>query len=562
MKKNLVVVFLIIITCAAFVRIAGNDFIKLDDAQFIYENSHIQSGINFESIQWAFTAVVDGNWVPLTFLSHMLTWSLLGAAASGHHLVNLLLHIGAVLFLFLFLNKTTNNVWPSAFAAAFLAVHPLRVESVAWAVERKDVLYMFFGMATLYAYAFYTEKHGIFRYALSLILFAASLMSKQMMVTMPFVLLLLDYWPIGRWQKKTAQPAENILKAAGKLVWEKVPFFCLAFAASVISFWSQNKKGYVLPLDVLPFINRISNAIVSYVAYLEKTFWPVNLALFYPYHLYLPLGKVLISVIILMIITFFVLYKFKKLPFLAVGWFWYLGTLVPVIGLVQICTSAMADRYSYLPSAGIGIMLAWGIPSFIKSENIRKKILFPAGIIFIIVLSFFTWKQCGYWRNGITLFKYTISLTKADYLMQGNLAALLFEEGKLEEAIDHYSKAISLAPYYEVLYHDRGIAHYHLGNKQRALEDFEKAVRIKPDYAAAYYNMGIICLDLGQYQNAIENYNKAIRINPDYAYAYNDRALAYLNQGNNASGCRDAQKACAMGVCKVLEWAQEKGNCR
>jgi len=552
MKKNLIIILLIVVSCAAFGRIAGNDFITLDDAEFIYENSHVKSGINSESIKWAFTDVVNGNWHPLTFISHTLDWSLFGAAASGSHLVSLLLHIGAVIFLFLFLNKTTNNIWPSAFAAAFFALHPLRVESVAWATERRDVLSMFFGMATLYAYAFYAENSRISRYLPCLILFACSLMSKQMMVTLPFVLMLLDYWPLGRWQKTMA----------GKLIGEKIPFICLAVAASIIAFWTQNKGGMVVSLDSLPFITRVLNAIVSYAAYMGKIFWPVNLAVFYPYDLYILLWKTLISCIILILITLAVLYYIKKLPFLFVGWFWFLGTFIPVIGLVQLCMLAMADRYSYLPSTGIGIMLAWGVPAFIKSGYMRRKILFPVGVIFIAMLSLLTWKQCGYWRNSITLFSHALLVTKDNYLMQGDLASALFAEGKIEEAIEHYSKSISLAPYYEVIYYDRGIAYYSLGEKQRALEDFREAVRIKPDYAAAYYNMGIVYRDLGRYQNAIENYSEVIRISPGYAYAYNGRALSYLNLGNNEQGCPDAQKACALGVCKVLEWAKSKELCR
>jgi protein O-mannosyl-transferase len=551
-QKLIVCIVLVVVSCAAFGRIAGNDFVALDDEKFIYENYHVQSGINSESIKWAATAVVDGNWHPLTFISHMLAWSLFGSAASGHHLINLLLHIGAVIFLFLFLNKTTNNIWPSAFTAAFFALHPLRVESVAWAAERKDVLSMFFAMATLYAYAFYVENAKISRYFLCLLLFALSLMSKQMMVTLPFLLLLLDYWPMGRWQKTMA----------GKLIGEKIPFLCLTIAASILAFWTQNNNAYVISLNFLPFTTRVANALVSYAAYLGKTFWPVNLAAMYSYDLYLLLWKALISGIILIIITLVVLYYIRKLPFLFVGWFWFLGTLVPVIGLVQLCMFAMADRYSYLPSIGIGIMLAWGIPFLMKSEDMRKKILFPVGIAVLAILAVLTWKQCGYWKNTIVILNRTLEITHNNYLAHGHFASVLFTEGKTQEAIDQYSKAISIMPGYDVPYYDRGIAYYTLGRKQRAIEDFEEVIRITPNHAAAYYNMGIIYLDLGRYQNAIENYSEAIRINPDDANAYNDRALAYLNQGKNKSGCRDAQKACAMGVCKVLEWSKNRGYCR
>jgi protein O-mannosyl-transferase len=546
MKKKytyLIVIFLIITSCVAFSRIAGNDFINLDDAIYIFENHHIQSGISSESIKWAFKAFVDGNWHPLTFISHMLDWSLFGATASGHHLISLLLHIGAVIFLFLFLNKTTKNIWPSAFAAFFFALHPLRVESVAWATERKDVLSMFFGMATIYAYAFYAENSKIFQYLLSLILFALALMSKSMMVTLPFALMLLDYWPLGRWQRAMAEKGRNRFKMAGKLIWEKVPFICLTIAVSIIAFWTQNKDGLVIPLDILPFLTRVANAVVSYVAYLGKTLWPVNLAVFYPYDVSLLLWKALISGIILIVITMAVLYYIKKLPFLFVGWFWFLGTLVPVIGLVQLCTLAMADRYTYLPSIGIAMMLSWGIPLLFKCEDNRKKILFPAGIAILTILAVLTWKQCAYWKNSIELWNHTLQVTKNNYLAHNCLGLALFAEGKTEEAIDHYNKTISIDPNYTKVYFDRGGAYAKLGQYQSAIKDYNKVIRLKPSDAIAYSNRGKAYDELGQYKRAIEDFNKAITLKPDYSDAYNNRGFAYGILGQIQRAFEDFNKA-------------------
>ena len=406
----LIIVLLVIACLVAYGRILGNGFVNYDDDKYITENNHIKAGINSEIIKWAFTAVVNANWHPLTLLSHTLDWSLFGANASGHHLINLLLHIGSVLFLFFLLKRMTKNLWSSAFVAALFALHPLRVESVAWAAERKDVLSMFFGLASIYAYACYAESYKLSKYFLCLILFALGLMAKPMLVTLPFVLLLLDYWPLGRWQKnstpvnvpvlvnkKTGKEKNKQLKADSIkekkistplmsrspiirfLLWEKAPFIFLAIVSSIVTLWAQNKDGAVTSMENLPFLSRVLNAIISYVFYLGKIFWPVDLSVFYPYEYYFPLWQLLASCFILIGITIVVIYAIKKLPFLFVGWFWYLGTMIPVIGLVQVGSQAMADRYTYLPSIGIAIMLAWGIPLLFTRADMRKKILFPAG---------------------------------------------------------------------------------------------------------------------------------------------------------------------------------------
>ena len=597
MKKKffyLVIILLIIASCAAFGRIAGNDFINYDDDLYITENSHIQSGINQESIKWAFITVHSSYWHPLTWFFHMLDWKLFGANASGHHLISLIFHIGAVILLFLFLNKTTNNIWPAAFAAAFFAIHPLRVESVAWAAERKDVLSMFFGMATLYAYAFYVERSKLSKYILCLILFSLAVMSKPMMVTLPFVLILLDYWPLKRWQILSTSEG-NEWKKAGRLVLEKIPFICLTIAVSIFALWAQNKVGAMVKMENIPFAERFSNAIVSYIAYLGKTFWPVNLAVFYPFDLSLPLWKVLISAIILILITAAVFYYIKKLPFLFTGWFLYLGTLVPVIGLVQVGDQAMADRYTYLPSIGIAVGLAWGIPALINNENLRKNILSSAAIAILAALAILTYHQCGYWKNSIILCSHSLYVTKNNYKMHHNLGTSFFKEGKVVEAIDQFNEAIKINPNY-LSYNSRGDIYARAGRYQQALDDFnkaislnirdangyynraliydtigqyklaiadfDKAISLKSDNVNAYNNKGIVYAKLGQQQPAIDNFTKAIFINPDYTHAYNNRGIAYFSQGKNEQGCSDVKKACELGNCKILETAQAKGFCR
>ena len=592
----LIIIFLIVASCVAFGRVATNDFINFDDDYYITENNQIKSGINSGSIEWAFTSLAVSNWHPLTWISHTLDWSLFGANPSGHHLVNLLLHIGAVIFLFLFLNKTTNKIWPAAFAAAFFVLHPLRVESVAWVSERKDVLSMFFGMACLYTYAFYAQSQKSSKYLLCLILFALALMSKPMLVSLPFVLMLLDYWPLGRWQEALSAPIEGRNRLVGKLLWEKLPFILLAIASVIVTFWAQDKGNSIITVESLNFYQRLSNAIFSYVAYLGKVFWPADLAVFYPYQFSLPQWKILASVLILIVITIAAFYYIRKLPFLFVGWFWYLGTLVPVIGLVQVGKQAMADRYTYLPSIGIAMILAWLMPFLFQKTGLSRKLLISTATAVLCMLIFLTWMQCGYWKDSATLFNHTLRVTKANYLAHNNFGVALTSEGIMKEAIDHFSEAIRIIPDYAEAYYNRGTSYYHLGHYQRAIEDYNKAIRIKPDYAKAYYNRGIayaylganqmaiedydksinikpdfadaynnrgnVYAKLGQYQHAVEDYNKAIQMKPNFALAYSNYGAVYFLQGNNNLGCRYAQKACTLGVCCALKKAKNDGKCR
>ena len=592
-QVRLIIVFLIIASCATFGRIGANDFINFDDNLYITENVHVQSGFSVKNILWAFTTVHHSYWHPLTWLSHMLDWSLFGSNAAGHHLVSLLLHIGAVILLFLFLYKTTHRLWPSAFAAAFFALHPLRVESVAWAAERKDVLSMFFAMATLYTYAFYVENRKISKYLLCLILFALALMSKPMMVTLPFVLLLLDYWPLKRLDSLSTAN-NDLLKKAGRLLSEKIPFFMLTIAVSAIAFWAQNKVGAMVTMENISFIERLSNAVVSYGNYLGKIFWPVNLAVFYPFEHSLPGREILISAFILIIITAAVLCFIRELPFLFTGWFLYLGTLIPVIGLVQVGDQAMADRYTYLPSIGIAVMLSWGIPLFFPRAEIRKKILFPAATIIIILLMMLTWRQCGFWENSMTISRHTLKATKNNYKMHHNMGTSFFKEGRIKEAFYHFNKAIRINPnnlsynsrgdifarmgrYRQALddfnkaialnprdaygYYNRGLTYEKLGLYSPAIADFTRAILLKSDDINAYNNRGIVYARMGQLDRAVGDFSKAIAIKPHYSQAYANRSIAHFAQGKNNQGCFDAHKACKLGNCSALQSAAGKKLC-
>ena len=588
--KYLTVVLLIVCSLIAFGRIVANDFINFDDNVYITENNYIKAGLNSETLKWAFSAVVSSNWHPLTLLSHALDWRLFGANASGHHLVSLLLHIGSAILLFLFLNKTTGSLWPSAFVAALFALHPLRVESVAWAAERKDVLSMFLGLAVLYTYALYVEKPKLSKYYLCLILFALSLLAKPTLVTLPFVLLLLDYWPLGRWQKalqpqllpvsnesglvkkkvkqrktdstkekKISVPLMNRAKIIRSLLWEKSPFIFLAIASSIVTIWVQKNGGAVAYLEELPFLDRMLNAIVSYVAYLIKIFWPVNLAVFYTYRQYLPSWQVFGAASILLGISIAVIYAIKKAPYLFVGWFWYLGTLVPVIGLIQVGKQSIADRYTYFPSIGIAIILTWGVAYLLPRVKLRKIIIIPAALI-LAALTFLTWQQCGYWKNSISLFNHVLQATKDNYLAHNNLGTALAAEGKKEEAIAHYRKAIEINPTFTIAHLNLGAAlvaqgrieealaaikmnpnqeeaHFHLGvvlaaqgRNEEAIAHYLAAIKINPNYDDAYYNLANLLMKQGKIEEAIDNYSKAIKINPDHADAHCNLADVFVKQ--------------------------------
>jgi len=562
-KKNvyLIIIFLIISSFIAFSPVAKNEFINFDDDVYITENTHIQSGFNLENIQWAFSTFHRSYWHPLTWMSHMLDWQLFGNDAGGHHLVSLLLHIGTAILLFLFLHKTTGNLWPAAFAAAFFALHPLRVESVAWASERKDVLSMFFGMASVYAYAFYAERTSISRYGLCLLLFIFSLMSKPMWVTLPFALLLLDYWPLGRIRKAFSLPGENKLKSVGMLVWEKVPFLVPAAAVSLLAIFAQNQIGAMAKADSIPFDARLSNAIFSYAAYLGKIFWPTDLAVYYPYDVSLIGWKVLLAGLGILFFMGVVLCYFRKLPFLFVGWFWYLGTLVPVIGLIQVGSQAMADRYTYLPSIGICMMLTWGTLHFISSESMRRNLVLPAAAILLSVLLILTFHQCGYWKNSITLFSQAIKMTRNNDKMHHNMGTLFYKEGNLRAALDHFSRAIHIHPNY-LSCNSRGVIYARAGMYQQALSDFNKSISLKADNPNGYYNRALTYHKMGDYRQATEDFTTALSLQPGNIQAYTGRGNAYFSQGNHKFGCRDAGKACSMGECGLMKKAQDQGLCR
>ena len=535
-KKLIIYIVLTALTLAVFWQVNHFDFISFDDNFYVTENTHIQSGISLDGIRWAFSGT-DKLWTPLLWFSFMLDYQFYGLNAGGYHLTNLILHILSTLLLFWLFDRMTKEIWRSAFVAALFALHPLHVESVAWIGERKDVLSAFFWMLTLCLYVYYTEKPAVRRYLLVLFAFVLALMSKPMVVTLPVVMILLDYWPLGRFESKKGN----------WLLWqlkEKIPFFVLSAVLSIVTLYDSHKMD--LDFKHFPFMSRLANALISLVIYLEKTFWPHDMVIFYPFPTQIPLWQVLAATLLIIVISAAVIVMAKRLPPLFVGWMWFTITILPVTGIIyQIWLSAMADRYHYLPSIGIAVMLAWGVPLLFPGKDIRKIVLFPAVLAILLILSVLTWQQCSYWRNSITLFNQVLRLTTDNYIAHGHLGAALFIEGKTKEAIDHYNKALHITPDFAEAYSNRGTAYYKLGRYQQALEDYNMAIRLKEYYAPAYNNRGIVYSELGQYEKAITDFSKAISLNPAFVDAYNNRAAIYAELGQYQFTINDLNKAIA-----------------
>ncbi|MGO9139741.1 MAG: tetratricopeptide repeat protein [Syntrophales bacterium] len=517
--------FLVLITAAVFWQVSGFDFVRYDDDKYVTENRHVQAGLTRGDITWAFVSVYANNWHPLTWLSHMLDYQLFAGNPAGHHVTNLFFHIINTLLLFFVLKRMTDLPWRSALVAALFAIHPLHIESVAWVAERKDVLSTFFFMLTLWAYVRYVERPGIYRYLPILLFFTLGLMSKPMLVTLPFVLLLLDFWPLRRLHLEGSlfKPGGSELKAAGEesekrsveeLIIEKSPFFILSSASICVTFYAQWYG--IAPLESMPFSTRMSNAFVSYISYVGKMIWPQDLAVFYPYPESIPLWQVGGAVLLIILITAAAVRLRERYPYAIVGWLWYLGTLVPVIGLVQVGYQSMADRYTYLPMIGLFVAIAWTAPDLLAHWRFHRVALTGLAMCVIAALMTASLFQIRYWQNSMTLFTRALSVTKNNFVIETNMGALLAEQGKFGEAIAYYQDALRIRP-------DDFEARYNLANALARQGKLEEAVSLyamilqtQPDVAAVHNNMGIALSQLGRTNEAVDHFREAIRVKPDF----------------------------------------------
>ncbi len=518
---------------AVFGQTLWHDFINYDDPRYVYENAQITAGLTLRSVAWAFTHIHAMNWHPLTTISHMLDCQLYGLKPGWHHFTNVLLHTAAAIFLFLALRQMTRAPWRSAFVAAVFAIHPLRVESVAWIAERKDVLSGVFFMLILLAYTHYATKPCLHRYALVSVLLACGLMAKPMLVTVPFVLLLLDYWPLRR---------------DGRHVWrliaEKTPLIVLAIASSIITFVVQ--KGAVGDTGQLPVITRINNAIVSYAIYLCQMFWPANLAVFYPHpENRLPHWELALSAALLIVISLAALLLRERRPYLVVGWSWYLGMLVPVIGLVQVGWQGHADRYTYLPEIGLYIAITWTIADVTVRWRHRQMVLAATAAAVILLFSWRTWIQTTYWRNSETLFSRALAVTRNNDVAENNLGIVRLQQGRLDEAIALLQAAVNLRPDNSPAQENLAKALLQKGRVDDALIHYRKLMELQPENIEIHNIVGTVFVQRGRLKAGMEEWQKVLAIQPDNGNALNN--LAWVLATAPDDSLRDGATAVQLG---------------
>jgi tetratricopeptide (TPR) repeat protein len=540
----LICLLLAIATIVAFEQVRLNDFVSYDDPFYVTENPNVNNPER-QSILWALTTTEAANWHPVTWLSHMLDCRLFGLEPAWHHITSLALHIANTLLLFLVLKNMTSNIWSSVFVAAAFALHPLHVESVAWIAERKDVLSGFFWMLTLAAYLRYAQKPVLSRYLPVFFALAFGLMAKPMLVTLPFVLLLLDYWPLSRIirTRKNSDPTQRDLQAENakypkcstlRLIAEKVPLLALALISSIITYTVQQSAGAMNLLENFSVKLRIENAAVAYVRYIGKIFYPRSLAVLYPHPLdSLPAWQPITALAILVVISGFVIFLARRGRFLLVGWLWYLGTLLPVIGLVQVGNQAIADRYTYLPSIGIFIIVAWAAAELMKKYRFSKIVLAISFAAILVILVVCTRTQVKYWKNSLTLYEHALAVTKNNYIIHNNYAKALVENGRDAEAVAHFTSALEINPRYFRAHNGLGNIYLKQGKIDAAFDHFNEALEISPDYYKALNNMGIVLKQQGKTELAVEKWQQALKVKPDYANAHHSLALFMAETGKH-----------------------------
>jgi len=515
---------LAVVTFAVYLPVRNHEFVRYDDDVYVTRNPNVQSGLTAQNIEWAFTTGHTSNWHPLTWLSHQLDCSLFAGNSGAHHLVNVVFHVANTLLLFVVLNRMTRRLWPSAFIAALFALHPLHVESVAWVAERKDVLSTLFWLLTMLAYVRYTERPSVARYLITLVLFALGLLAKPMLVTVPFVLLLLDFWPLNR--------LLNSKRSIRNLFLEKLPFVFLSAVSSVVTFIAQQRGGAMSDIYLVSFRERIANAIVSYLDYIGKMIWPARLAVLYPLPIRgIPTTKVVLYAIILVLITALIIYHGRRRKYLLVGWLLFLGTLVPVIGIVQVGAQAMADRYTYVPLIGLFIIIAFAAADLSEKIPFRKIVLTTLAGAILLACTVATSIQLRYWKNSFSLFEHTIAVTKDNYIIFNSYASIIGPLGRYEEAAKYLTEAVRIMPNFPEAHHNLGNAMRNLGNFDQAIRHYNIALRLDPAYTSAHYGLGLALADKGDYDAAIEHYK--ICLGPDADLKRNAGAAQTADRSRN-----------------------------
>lgn len=492
---------IVVCTLIVYFRVIWHDFINFDDFVFVVENTHVNTGISLENLYWAFTTGHQGNWIPLTWISHQLDVTLFGLHAGGHHAINVILHSINGVLLYSFLNRVSASPWKSATVALFFALHPLHVESVAWIAERKDVLSTFFMMFALNIYLKYALENSKKMYITTLILFTCGILSKSMLVTFPVLLLLLDYWPLNRFRNTPFL----------KLCKEKVPFIIISFACAVITYKAHSALDAIT--ELYTFDAKAGKAALAYLTYLYKMIWPTKLALIYTYSLYPPAWQTIIAALAaLSTITLTAVYFRKYAPYIMTGWLWYCITLFPVSGIIQIGMHSIADRYTYIPYTGIFILAVWGITDIFERCNLPRQALTILFIAIIIILATITYRQLGYWQNTTTIFGRTLAVTENNWVAHTILGSELEKTGKFSEAVDHYIAATKAKPTYAVAHLKLGHIYGKLEATRAAIESHVTGLRYEPGNAEAQYNLGYLYLQDNNIEKAREQHQKLLEL--------------------------------------------------
>jgi tetratricopeptide (TPR) repeat protein len=546
-KQNLILCLLLAaVTLVLYNPVNHHPFVNYDDDRYVVQNPHIR-GISGETIVWAFTTNAEANWHPLTWISHTLDYQLFRLNAGGHHLTSLLLHAANVVLLFLLLKRSTGRSDLSLMVAALFAVHPINVESVAWVAERKNVLCTFFFFLTLGAYGWYARKPDWRRYLAVATLFAMGLMSKPMVITLPFVLLLLDYWPLGRIQGSPAGTQNEVpQRSISKLLIEKLPLLALSVASAWITMKAQQAGGAVRSEQQFPFGVRLENSVVAYGAYLWKMIWPAKLAVLYPHPgNSLPVWQIALGIAVLLGVSAVVL-RYRSRRYLATGWLWFLGTLVPVIGIVQVGYQSMADRYAYIPLIGVFVMVVWGAADLADHWKLARVWRVLPAVVLLLALSGAARRQLGYWASGYDLWSHTVAVNPNNFIAHDNLGDALLAQGKRTEAYSQFQMAAAIMPTDPWSHTSMGAYLQEHGRLQEAMVQYRMTIGLSRDQAMlalAYANLGSVFRDMGYENQARESYDHAIELNPGQFNAYFGRGVLLERQGRLAEAISDLSRS-------------------
>jgi protein O-mannosyl-transferase len=544
-REVILCLLLAAVTLILYNPVNRHDFINFDDDRYITQNTHIR-GLTAENIRWAFTTTAEANWHPLTWISHELDYQLFHLHAGGHHFTSLLFHAVNAILLFLLLSRGTGRVWPSLMVAALFAVHPLNVESIAWASERKNVLCTFFFLLNLWAYGWYVRRPSLVRYLAVAVLLAMGLMAKPMVITLPFVLLLLDYWPLNRIRNSSAETDNSAISQASfaKLALEKLPLLVLSATSAWITMIVQ--RGAMRTTQEFTLAVRLKNCVVAYSMYLWKAVWPTQLAILYPHPgNSLAVWKIAVSAAVLLAITGIVL-RYRSQRYLLTGWLWFLGTLVPVIGVVQVGFQSMADRYAYIPLIGVFVMAVWAASDLAQHWKLNPAWSAAPAIVILLALSWTAHRQLGYWDSGIDLWTHTLAVNPDNFIAHDNLGDALLMQGKPDEAYAQFQMAADVTPRDPWCHGNMGAYLQERGRLPEAIEQYELTLRLSTDptmLSLTHANLGSAYRDLGMESAALENYNEAIRINPSQFTAYFGRGELFEKQGKLADAIRDFSKS-------------------